>query len=120
MTLTELEIVLGRAGDIPAGEGRNFEFAGECIAVFHTRSGDFYAVQARCPHKNGPLADGLIGGTTLICPLHSWKFDLVTGEPIPKESAPRDCKLKTYSVRVDDAGRIVLTLPAPVTQEVVM
>jgi nitrite reductase (NADH) small subunit len=116
MTLTEVEVVLGQADDIPAGEGRNFEFAGERIAVFHTRSGDFYAVQARCPHKKGPLADGLVGGTTIICPLHSWKFDLTTGEPVPKELAPSDCRLKTYSLRVDDAGHIVLTLPPPATQ----
>jgi nitrite reductase (NADH) small subunit len=120
MTLTEVEVVVGQASDIPPGEGRNFEFAGHRIAVFHTRSGHFYAVQAWCPHKQGPLADGLVGGTTVICPLHSWKFDLVTGEPMPRESAPSDCKLKTYSVRVDDAERILLRLPRPATAEVVI
>jgi len=53
----------------------------------------------------GPLADGLIGGNTLVCPLHSWKFDLSTGEALSG-----DCGIKTYSVRVDEAGRILLTL----------
>ncbi len=66
--------------------------------MFHTRGGDVYAVQAECPHRGGPLADGLVGGTTLICPLHAWKFDLTTGQALFG-----DCGLKTYPVRVDDA-----------------
>lgn len=104
MTGTELETVLGPLSLIPAGEGRNFEVAGERIAVFHTRAGHVFATQASCPHKNGPLADGLVGGTTLICPLHGWKFDLSTGEPI---MGP--CKLKTYSVLLNEHGQLVLT-----------
>ncbi len=64
-----------------------------------------FAVQAGCPHKGGPLADGLIGESTVICPLHAWKFDLATGEP-----AMGSCKLKTYPVRLDDRQHIVLTV----------
>jgi nitrite reductase (NADH) small subunit len=60
-------------------------------------------VQAACPHKGGPLADGLVGGTTLICPLHAWKFDLATGQALFG-----DCGLKTYPVCVDDAQQITL------------
>ena len=45
------------------------------------------------------------GGTTLICPLHSWKFDLATGEALFG-----DCGIKTFPVRVDEAGRIILTI----------
>ncbi len=66
------EFILGSAGEIPLGEGRNFEVAGEKIAVLRNRAGEVFAVQAACPHKGGPLADGLVGGSTLICPLHSW------------------------------------------------
>jgi nitrite reductase (NADH) small subunit len=116
MTATDLEVTLGRLSQIPAGEGRNFEVAGERVAVFHTRSGAVYAVQASCPHKNGPLADGLVGGTTVICPLHAWKFDLQSGEPIFGGS----CKLKTYAARVDEKGRIVLTLRVPELRDEVM
>ena len=80
MNDSELKIDLGPLHAIPPGQGRNFEFAGERIAVFHTRAGEVFAVQAACPHKNGPLADGLVGGNAVICPLHAWKFDLATGE----------------------------------------
>lgn len=97
------ELKLGALSSIPPGEGRNFDVDGEKIAVFHARSGEVFAVQALCPHRGGPLADGLLGGSTLICPLHAWKFDLSTGTPLFG-----DCGLKTYSVRVDDSGQIVL------------
>jgi len=97
------DMKLGPVSGIPPGEGRVYAVNGENIAVFHTRSGAVYAVQAACPHKGGPLADGLVGGTTLICPLHAWKFDLATGQALFG-----DCGLKTYPVRIDDAQQIIL------------
>jgi nitrite reductase (NADH) small subunit len=104
MTSKLAEIRLGSVSSIPPGEGRNFAVGGEFVAVFHTRGGGVFAVQAECPHRQGPLADGLVGGTTLICPLHSWKFDLATGKALFG-----DCGVKTYPVRVDEAGEIYLT-----------
>ena len=104
MTTMTTEIRLGPVNAIPSGEGRNWRIGGEDIAVFHSRGGAVYAVQARCPHRGGPLADGLIGGTTLICPLHSWKFDLASGQALSGE-----CGLRTYPVRVDESGIVVLT-----------
>jgi nitrite reductase (NADH) small subunit len=108
MNATERQVTLGPLSLIPAGEGRNFEVAGERIAVFHTRAGQVFATQAACPHKNGPLADGLVGGHTVICPLHSWEFDLSTGEAIMGS-----CALKTYLVSVNGYKQIVLTLGVP-------
>ncbi len=105
MTGAVLEIVLGPFDAIPPGEGRAYEAAGVRVAVFHTRDGRVFAVQADCPHRGGPLADGLTGGGTLICPLHSWKFDLETGAALSGE-----CGLKTYQARVNGAGSIVLAL----------
>jgi nitrite reductase (NADH) small subunit len=105
MTQNLVEVKLGPLETIPPGEGRAFAAGGEKIAVFRTRSGAIFAVQAECPHRGGPLADGLVGGTVLICPLHSWKFDLATGEALFG-----DCGIKTYPVRVDESGEIVLTI----------
>lgn len=105
MTQTMSELELGPISSIPPGEGRAVEALGRKIAVFHSRSGGLFAVQAECPHRGGPLADGLVGGTTLICPLHSWKFDLSNGEALFG-----DCGLKTYPVRVDEDGKILLTI----------
>jgi nitrite reductase (NADH) small subunit len=100
---TMSEIRLGPLGSIPPGEGRVYSVEGEKIAVFRTRGGEVYAVQAECPHRGGPLADGLVGGSTLICPLHGWKFDLKTGQALFGE-----CGLKTFPVSVDSAGQIIL------------
>jgi len=102
---TMAELKLGPIDSIPPGEGRNFAACGQKIAVFRTRAGGVFAVQAECPHRHGPLADGLVGGTTLICPLHSWKFDLETGNALFG-----DCGVKTYPVRVDESNDIVLTI----------
>jgi nitrite reductase (NADH) small subunit len=104
--MTELEV--GPLSAIPPGEGRNVEAMGQKIAVFHTRAGAVFAVQAECPHRKGPLADGLVGGTILICPLHAWKFDLATGEALFG-----DCGITIYPVRVNEAGRIILTIGRP-------
>ena len=105
MTPAMTQLTVGPVSAIPPGEGRNVEVLGQRIAIFHTRGGDVFAVQAECPHKKGPLADGLVGGTTLICPLHSWKFDLATGEALFGE-----CGLKTYPVHVDESGQILVTV----------
>ena len=94
---------LGPVSAIPLGEGRVYSVAGEDVAVFRTRAGQLYAVQARCPHKNGPLADGLVGGTTLICPLHGWKFDLATGQALFG-----DCGLKTFAVSLNGEQQMML------------
>jgi nitrite reductase (NADH) small subunit len=103
MTNLMTETKLGPASDIPPGEGRVYQVEGEKIAVFRTRGGEVYAVQAECPHRRGPLADGLLGGTTLICPLHGWKFDLKTGQALFG-----DCGLKTFPVSVEGAEQIVV------------
>lgn len=100
-----MEVEIGPVGAIPPGEGRNFQVGALRVAVFHTRGGDVYAVQAECPHRGGPLANGLVGGSTLICPLHSWKFNLVNGQALMG-----DCGLKTYVVRVSESGQILMTV----------
>ena len=105
MTTTKFDIPVAPLAEIPPGEGRTFHIAGERIAIFHTRTGQVFATQAECPHKTGPLADGLLGGTTLVCPLHSLKFDLTTGE-----GQGSDCRLKTYPAQVDSNGHVVLLL----------
>ena len=103
MTRNMAELKLCALNAIPPGEGRNSQALGEQIAVFRTRAGGVFAVQAACPHRGGPLSDGLLGGTTLICPLHAWKFDVSTGDVLFG-----DCGIRTYPVRVDDFGQIVL------------
>ena len=98
------EIDLGPIDFIPLGEGRAYSFPGRTIAVFRQRDGKLFATDHSCPHRAGPLADGIIGGDTLICPLHMWKFDLRTGKCLGE-----DARLRTYPVR-EHHGRVRLSL----------
>ena len=65
---------LGSLAKIPKGEGRVFQVGEASIAVFHTRSGGVLATEPNCPHKGGPLADGIIGELKVICPLHAFIY----------------------------------------------
>jgi len=97
---------LGSLDRIPPGEGRVFQVENTDIAIFRTRGGAVYATQAACPHRTGPLADGLVGAGSVICPLHSYKFDLATGQPLGNTCNA----LKTYNIAVNEAGELVLNL----------
>jgi nitrite reductase (NADH) small subunit len=77
---------LGPADQIPLGEGRAFVVGDEQVAVFRLRDGGLRAV---CPHRGGPLADGLIDGAQVICPLHNHAFRLVDGQCTTGQSPVR-------------------------------
>lgn len=97
---------IGPVERIPLSEGRRVQVGHIPVAVFRTRSGEVYATQALCPHRAGPLADGIVGGGELHCPLHAYKFDLATGASIGNE-----CKaLKTYPIEVSERGEMVITI----------
>lgn len=98
------EIKLGSVDQIPPGEGREFVVNGTKLAVFHLRDGSVYATQAECPHRQGPLADGLTGNGIVVCPFHAWKFELATGLPIFGE-----CAIQTYPVHLEN-HELVVTL----------
>ena len=95
---------LGSLERIPLGEGREFIVDGEEVVVFRTREGNVHALQAKCPHRNGPLADGLIGDGKVICPFHAYKFELSTGQPLGNDCAA----LQTYNVEISEHGDILL------------
>ena len=84
---------------IPPREGRAVTVAGREIAIFNL--GDrFLAVDNRCPHRGGPLSDGIVTGTSVVCPLHGWKTSLCTGE-IERPAGTTAC-VATYPTRVED------------------
>jgi nitrite reductase (NADH) small subunit len=95
-------IDLGSIHDIPPGEGRAYAVAGEAIAVFHLRDGTVRALDAVCPHRGGPLADGQIDLTQVVCPLHLYAWDLTTGCSLSGQP-----DLTSHPVRLD-GDRIVL------------
>jgi Ferredoxin subunits of nitrite reductase and ring-hydroxylating dioxygenases len=94
---------LGPLDRIPLGEGRTFRVGERDVAVFNTRTGIF-ATDALCPHRAGRLADGLVGGGKVICPLHARMFALDTGQPVGN-----DCPaLTTYRTHVTNAMHVEL------------
>ncbi len=99
-------VLIGSVDQIPPGEGRNFIVEHEQIAVFRTHAGEVYATQATCPHRNGPLADGLLGGATIVCPLHDRTFDLRTGEGV----GPDCMNLKVYPIALTESSQMLITL----------
>jgi nitrite reductase (NADH) small subunit len=99
---------LGAVDRIPLGEGKTFEAGGQRVTVFRTRGGELFATQPFCPHKGGPLADGIVGGRTVICPLHAYKYDLESGQPLGN-GCPA---LQTYRVELGADGELLL-FPEP-------
>jgi nitrite reductase (NADH) small subunit len=67
-----------KAENIPSRQGRSVTIGGLDLAIFNV-NGRFLTIDNRCPHKGGPLSDGIVAGTTVVCPLHGWRFDLESG-----------------------------------------
>jgi nitrite reductase (NADH) small subunit len=84
-----LIINLGSVEDIPIGQGRCFIIKDEEIAVFRSRNGKITAMDNKCPHRGGPLADGIIDEGKVICPLHGHKFNLKTGQGSEQQECVR-------------------------------
>jgi nitrite reductase (NADH) small subunit len=96
--MTDVEV--GAVDEIPVGEGRTFAVDGAQIAVFRLRDGSLRAIDAVCPHKGGPLADGLADDRVVVCPLHGHTFDMCTGA----EAGGADMSVRSYPVSAVDGS----------------
>lgn len=74
--------IICRVEDIPSSGGRVVHVGATEISLFRLRHGAILAVENRCPHKGGKLSEGIVADHTVICPLHGWRIDLVTGEAV--------------------------------------
>ncbi|MBF0660442.1 Rieske 2Fe-2S domain-containing protein [Rhodococcus sp. (in: high G+C Gram-positive bacteria)] len=95
---------LGPVSGLTRGEGRTYTVDGRQIAVFLLSDGSVRATDAVCPHKGGPLADGQIDHTGVVCPLHQYAFSFDTGAC----AAHGIGSVRTYAVQVSE-GRILLS-----------
>ena len=93
-------IDIGALTDIPPRGGRVVKTPAGCIAVFRAFDDTVFALDDRCPHKGGPLSDGIVHDHRVTCPLHSLVIDLATG-------ATADGPVRTHGIRVE-AGRLLL------------
>ncbi len=89
--------------DIPRQGARVVKTHAGCVAVFRTADDRVFALEDRCPHKGGPLSEGIVHGTSVTCPLHAWVFDLATGEA----QGADDGSVRTFPVRTE-GGRVFL------------
>jgi nitrite reductase (NADH) small subunit len=95
--------------NIPLREGRAVQVGCQVLAIFNL--GDrFLALENRCPHRGGPLADGIVSAGMVVCPLHAWKVDLTTGRVTNQPENPQ-C-VKTFPARVE-RGAIFVELSPP-------
>lgn len=89
--------------DIPQRGARVVKTRQGCVAVFRTFDDRVFAIDDTCPHKYGPLSEGIVHDASITCPLHSWVFSLETGLAQGADQG----QVNTYEIRVD-GGRILI------------
>jgi len=93
---------IAAAGEIPPGEGRVVEAAGRSLAVFNV-DGAYYALDNACSHRGGPLGEGDLEGTVVVCPWHAWRWDVTSGANVNNPAVRMAC----FAVRVQDGAIFV-------------
>ncbi|MEC7668137.1 MAG: nitrite reductase small subunit NirD [Pseudomonadota bacterium] len=89
--------------DIPRRGARVVKTRQGCVAVFRTAEDEVYALDNACPHKAGPLAEGIVHGSSVTCPLHNWVNSLETGQAQGADEG----QVQTYPASIEN-GRILL------------
>jgi len=98
-------VFVSKLEEIPPRGARVLRIGGESIGVFRTSSDEVFALRDSCPHKAGPLSQGIVHGHCVTCPLHDWVIDLRNGEATgPDEGATR-----SYPVSIDE-GRVFVNV----------
>jgi nitrite reductase (NADH) small subunit len=97
MTNESCWIAVTGTESIPPREGRAVTLLGAEIAIFHVDN-RYLAIANKCPHKGGPLCDGIVSGTTVVCPLHGRRFDLEGGMAV---RASEPACVATFPARVE-------------------
>jgi nitrite reductase (NADH) small subunit len=96
---------IGLEDEVPARGARRFMIGETPIAVFRSGDGGVFALMDQCPHKKGPLSEGIVHGRAVSCPLHAWVISLETGEA---QGADSGCTT-TFPVRIED-GRLLVDI----------
>lgn len=96
-------IDIGSLDDIAVRGARVVKTAHGCVAVFRTGEDEVYALDDACPHKQGPLSQGIVHGKSVTCPLHNWVFSFETGQAQGADEG----SVNTYAVKIEE-GRLLL------------
>ncbi|WP_332692916.1 nitrite reductase small subunit NirD [Halalkalibacter lacteus] len=95
---TVKKVEVAKLSDLSVGIGQRVNVAGEEIALFKQKDGSVKAIENSCPHKKGPLSEGIVSGDHVFCPLHDWKINVNDG----KVQAPDVGCVKKYKVEIKD------------------
>jgi nitrite reductase/ring-hydroxylating ferredoxin subunit len=95
-------VKVANASEISDGSGKTVDVRGRKIAVFNA-GGAFYAIDDACRHRGGPLGEGEVYGTRVVCPWHGWEYDFTTGCNVDDPSM----KLSCFAVRVENGDVLV-------------
>jgi nitrite reductase (NADH) small subunit len=98
---------IGGIDDIPQRGARCVITPQGRIGVFRTADDRVFAIEDHCPHKGGPLSQGIVHGTSVTCPLHNWVISLETG----LAQGADEGAVRTIPLRVE-GGRIAIALQA--------
>ena len=98
-------IEIGMLDDIPRLGARVVRTANGDIAVFRTAGDEVFALRDQCPHKGGPLSQGIVHGKRVACPLHDWKIHLDSGEAVSPDQGCTPC----FDTQVEN-GTVMLCL----------
>lgn len=107
MTNSVKWVDVGALADIPVRGARVVKSPAGCIALFRTAENEVFAIDDKCPHKAGPLAQGIVHGKAVTCPLHNWVISLETGKAQGADTG----EVRTFELRIED-GRILLDTSA--------
>lgn len=94
-------IEIGTLDDVPRQGARLIKTPMGCVAVFRTANDEVYALDDKCPHRGGPLSQGIVHGDAVTCPLHNWVFSLSTG----LAKGADEGSVRTFPLRIQD-GRL--------------
>jgi nitrite reductase (NADH) small subunit len=100
-------IAIGGAEFIPLKGSRTVSLPQGDIAIFHCGDGSLFALENRCPHKGGPLSEGIVHGRRVTCPLHSWVIELENGAAVAPDvgcARPLPVALRDGQVWLDVSG----------------
>jgi nitrite reductase (NADH) small subunit len=100
-------ISVGAVDDVPLRGARCVNTTQGRIGVFRTAENQVFAIEDHCPHKGGPLSQGIVHGAAVTCPLHNWVISLETG----KAQGADEGEVRTIPVKVED-GRLYIALEA--------
>ncbi len=101
-----IEICAGPFDELPENIGRLLVYENHQIALFRLGDNKIRAIANQCPHKQGPLVDGLVSGDFVFCPLHDWKIHMGNGVV----QAPDVGCVHSYPAVVKD-GNVFVSLP---------